>query len=155
VLACYSSDWSSITFDKVTGFSWLGHDCSALSMPLVRWALHAGVPSIPSPYEFPSEQLRSGSSNLQENPKIYSDFLEDVCAPKRKREVVYLYSIGRKISLFASPEIAARAKDVVEAIIAAYYAPSRNFTCAEEIISHSELDPLRAFSESCRAELGV
>ena len=65
--------------------------------------------------------------------------------------MVYLYSIVRKISLFASPEIAARAKDVVEAIIAAYYAPSRKFTRAEEIISHSELDPLRAFSESCSA----
>ena len=43
----------------------------------------------------------------------------------------------------------------MEAIIAAYYAPSRKFTRAEEIISHSELDPLQGFSESCRAELGV
>ena len=43
-----------------------------------------------------------------------------------------------------------RAREVVDAIIAAYYAPSRKFTCAEEIIGHNELDILGAFSESCR-----
>ena len=40
----------------------------------------------------------------------------------------------------------------MEAIIATY---SRKFTRAEEIISHSELDPLQGVAESCRAELGV
>ena len=70
-------------------------------------------------------------------------------------KVVHLYSIENKIRLFASPEIVARAKEVLEAIIAAYYAPARKFTRADEIISHSELDPLQAFSESCRADLGV
>ena len=71
-------------------------------------------------------------------------------------KLVHLYSIQNKIRLFASQEIVDRTKEVMEAIIAAYYAPSRKFTRAEEIISHSEeLDPLQGFSESCRAELGV
>jgi hypothetical protein len=48
-----------------------------------------------------------------------------------------------------------RAGEVLDAIIAAYYAPSRKFTHAEEIISHTELDILVGFSESCRADMGV
>jgi hypothetical protein len=71
------------------------------------------------------------------------------------RGMVHLYAIGHKIKLFASPEIVDRAKEVTEAIIATYYAPSRKFTRAEEITGHKELDVLGAFSESCRADLGL
>ena len=93
------------------------------------------------------------SEFIDEASRLFTDALSHEMEDPSK--LVHLYSIQNKIRLFASPEIVDRTKEVMEAIIAAYYAPSRKFTRADEIISHSELDPLRAFSESCRAELGV
>ena len=90
---------------------------------------------------------------IDEASRLFTDALSHEMEDLSK--LVHLYSIENKIRLFASPEIVDRSKEVMEAIIAAYYAPSRKFTRADEIISHSELDPLRGFSESCRAELGV
>jgi hypothetical protein len=90
---------------------------------------------------------------IDEASRLFTDALSHEMEDLSK--MVHLYSIVNKIRLFASPEIVARTKEVMEAIIAAYYAPSRKFTRAEEIISHSELDPLQGFSESCRAEMGV
>ena len=71
-------------------------------------------------------------------------------------KLVHLYSIQNKIRLFASQEIVDRTKEVmVEAIIAAYYAPSWEFTRAEEIISHSEeLDPLQALQRKLPCGIG-
>jgi hypothetical protein len=91
---------------------------------------------------------------IDEASRLFTDALSHEMEDLSK--LVHLYSIQNKIRLFASQEIVDRTKEVMEAIIAAYYAPSRKFTRAEEIISHSEeLDPLLGFSESCRAELGV
>jgi hypothetical protein len=93
------------------------------------------------------------SEFIDEASRLFTDALSHEMEDLSK--LVHLYSIQNKIRLFASQEIVDRTKEVMEAIIAAYYAPSRKFTRAEEIINHSELDPLQGFSESCRAELGV
>ena len=90
---------------------------------------------------------------IDEASRCFTDALSHEMEDLSK--MVPLYSIQNKIRLFASPEIVARTKEVMEGIIATYCAPSRKFTRAEEIISHSELDLLQGFSESCRAELGV
>jgi hypothetical protein len=68
----------------------------------VRWALHDGVPSIPS-QRIPFRATTIRFFEVAREFQHLFDFLEDVCAPKRKREVVYLYSIVRKISLYAYP----------------------------------------------------
>jgi hypothetical protein len=93
------------------------------------------------------------SEFIDEASRLFTDALSHEMEDISK--VVHLYSIQHKIKLFASPEIVDRAIEVVDAIIAAYYAPSRKFTRAEEIIGHKELDVLGAFSESCRADLGL
>ena len=94
------------------------------------------------------------SEFIDEASRLFTDALSHEMEDLSK--LVHLYSIQNKIRLFASQEIVDRTKEVMEAIIAAYYAPSSKFTRAEEIINHSEeLDPLQGFSESCRAELGV
>jgi hypothetical protein len=93
------------------------------------------------------------SEFIDEASRLFTDALSHEMEDLTK--VVHLYSIQNKIRLFASPEIVDRAIEVTDAIIAAYYSPSRKFTRAEEIIGHKELDVLGAFSESCRADLGL
>jgi hypothetical protein len=93
------------------------------------------------------------SEFIDEASRLFTDALSHEMEDISK--VVHLYSIQNKIRLFASQEIVDRAREVVDAIIAAYYAPSRKFTRADEIIGHNELDVLGAFSESCRADLGL
>ena len=93
------------------------------------------------------------SEFIDEASRLFADALSHEMEDLSK--VVHLYSIQNKIRLFASQEIVDRAREVVDAIIAAYYAPSRKFTRADEIIGHKELDVLGAFSESCRADLGL
>ena len=93
------------------------------------------------------------SEFIDEASRLFTDALSHEMEDLSK--LVHLYSIQNKIRLFASTEIVARAMEVMDAIIAAYYAPSRKFTSAEDIIRHSELDLLRGFSESCRADLGL
>jgi hypothetical protein len=93
------------------------------------------------------------SEFIDEASRLFTDALSHEMEDLSK--VVHLYSIHNKIRLFASLEIVDRAREVVDAIIAAYYAPSRKFTRAEEVIGHKELDVLGAFSESCRADLGL
>jgi hypothetical protein len=93
------------------------------------------------------------SEFIDEASRLFTDALSHEMEDISK--VVHLYSIRHKIKLFAPQEIVDRAREVVDAIIAAYYAPTRKFTRAEEIIGHNELDVLGAFSESCRADLGL
>jgi hypothetical protein len=93
------------------------------------------------------------SEFIDEASRLFTDALSHEMEDLSK--VVHLYSIRHKIKLFAPQEIVDRSREVVDAIIAAYYAPSRKFTRAEEIIGHNELDVLGAFSDSCRADLGV
>ena len=93
------------------------------------------------------------SEFIDEASRLFSDALSHEMEDVSK--VVHLYSIRHKIKLFASPEIVDRAKEVTVAIIAAYYAPSRKFTRADEITGHKELDVLEAFGDSCRADLGL
>ncbi len=76
------------------------------------------------------------SEFIDEASRLFTDALSHEMEDLSK--LVHLYSIQNKIRLFASQEIVDRTKEVMEAIIAAYYAPSRKFTRAEEIISHSE-----------------
>src|SRR4249920_3486441 len=80
------------------------------------------------------------SEFIDEASRLFTDSLSHEMEDLSK--VVHLYSIQNKIRLFASQEIVDRAREVVDAIIAAYYAPSRKFTRAEEIIGHNELDVL-------------
>ncbi len=68
-------------------------------------------------------------------------------------KLVRLHSTVNKMRLFSSPEIVEQAQEVLQVIISAHYAPNKELREIRDSARDHELDPLRAFSEACRAEL--
>jgi hypothetical protein len=84
---------------------------------------------------------------LEEAAKLYTDALQN------KRDdasaLIDLYALIGRIRLISSARVVESADTVARIIIDAYVAP--NLTLEE--IRTAEVDPLREFSEACRAEL--
>lgn len=94
--------------------------------------------------------------------KVYSDFIREAAklfgdALGHEREdvgdLITLYALVARMRLLASPEVIARAEVVLESIVAAYIGPNRTLHELREFARGGGLDPLRRFSEACRAEL--
>jgi hypothetical protein len=68
--------------------------------------------------------------------------------------LVGLFSIIQRMRLTSSNEVIALAEDVGHHVMDAYAAPNRTFDDARKTLeSPDHPDPVRAFSEACRAEL--
>jgi hypothetical protein len=84
---------------------------------------------------------------LDEAAKLYTDALQN------KRDdasaLIDLYALIGRIRLISSARVVESAETVARIIMDAYVAP--NLTLEE--IRTAEVDPLRKFSEACRAEL--
>jgi hypothetical protein len=55
--------------------------------------------------------------------------------------------------VFSSSAVVERAQTVVRMIIETYIAPNKAFPELRKLLNTQAFDPLRAFSEECRAEL--
>jgi hypothetical protein len=87
---------------------------------------------------------------IDEASRLFADALAHDLDDAGK--LVRLYAILSRIRLFSSPEILEKADVVMHAIIDTYYAPNRDFHKRSDLDDHA-VDPLRMFSESCRADL--
>ena len=55
----------------------------------------------------------------------------------------------------SSPPVVEHADRVVRRILETYQAPNKTFADVEDFLSSDAVDPLRQFSNACRAELGT
>lgn len=94
--------------------------------------------------------------------RVYTDFIKEATrlfgdAFGHQREdvsdLITLYSLAAHMRLLASSEVVAAAENVLEAIVAAYLGPNRTLHELRQFASEGGLDPLRHFSQTCRAEL--
>lgn len=94
--------------------------------------------------------------------KVYTDFIKEAArlvgdALSHERgdvsDLIALYAMVARMRLLASNEVIVRAEEVLKAIVSAYQAPNRTVHELTQFARDGGLDPLRHFSETCRAEL--
>jgi hypothetical protein len=87
---------------------------------------------------------------IDEASKLYADALVhdlEVSA------LVSVYALVSRMRVLSSPTVIRKAEAVVRMIVETYLAPNRTAPELHELLSAHAIDPLRAFSEECRAEL--
>ncbi len=87
---------------------------------------------------------------IREASRLFVDAFEHEMDDPAK--LVQLYAIVSRIRLFGHPRTLQEAERVMNGIGAAYFAPNKELRLFADIRTGSELDPLYAFSEACRAE---
>jgi hypothetical protein len=87
---------------------------------------------------------------IDEASKLYADALVhglEVSA------LVSVYALVSRMRVLSSPAVIRKAEVVVRMIVETYLAPNRTAPELQELLGSHAVDPLRAFSEECRAEL--
>jgi hypothetical protein len=87
---------------------------------------------------------------IQDASKSYADALQH-----DKPDISALVEIYTKISrmrVLSSPKVVESAERVSRAIVDAYLAPNASVSDLRDLMDEGQLDPLRVFSEACRAE---
>ena len=90
---------------------------------------------------------------IEEASKLYADAL--VHDQVEVSALVSIYALTSRMRIISSPEIIERADKVIRMIVDTYFLPNKTFPELRDMIGGDALDPLRAFSESCREELGT
>jgi hypothetical protein len=88
---------------------------------------------------------------IDEASKLYADALAHDQA--EVSALVSVYALISRMRVLSSPAVIERAEAVVRMIIDAYFAPNKSLPELRELMDSHSVDPLRAFSEECRAEL--
>ena len=87
---------------------------------------------------------------IDEGSKLYAEALVhdlEISA------LVSVYALVSRMRVLSSPAVIRKAEAVVRMIVETYLAPNRTSPELQELLSSHAIDPLRAFSEECRAEL--
>ena len=88
---------------------------------------------------------------ISEASRLYADALvHDVADISGLFNV---YALLSQIRTLSSPDVVKQAESVVGMIVDTYIAPNKAFPELRELINSHAIDPLRAFSHECRAEL--
>ena len=88
---------------------------------------------------------------IDEASKLYADAL--VHEQAEISALVSVYALVNQMRVLSSSAVVERAQIVIRMIIETYFAPNKTFPDLRESLNTQALDPLRAFSEECRAEL--
>jgi hypothetical protein len=67
--------------------------------------------------------------------------------------LVSVYALIGRMRILSSSSVIEKADAVVRMIIDTYFAPNTTFPELRKLLNSHTMDPLRAFSEECRAEL--
>ena len=88
---------------------------------------------------------------IDEASKLYADALvHDQAEPSA---LVGVYALISRMRVLSSPAVIEKAEAVVRMIVATYSAPNKTFPEVRKLIDSHAIDPLRNFSEACRADL--
>jgi hypothetical protein len=86
--------------------------------------------------------------------KTYGDAL--VSSEPKLPELIALYSLIGRMRIFSAPRTVASADKVMLTIIDAYFIPNRSLRELRDLIkAGTGIDPLKAFSEAAREEVGT
>ena len=88
---------------------------------------------------------------IDEASKLYADAL--VHEQAEVSALVSVYALTSQMRVLSSPAVIEKAEAVVRMIVATYSAPNKTFPELRELIDNHAIDPLRIFSEACRADL--
>jgi len=88
---------------------------------------------------------------IDEASKLYADAL--VHDQAEVSALVSVYALIGRMRVISSSAVIEKAEAVVHLIIDTYFTPNKTFSEFRELMNGHAADPLRAFSEECRAEL--
>jgi hypothetical protein len=88
---------------------------------------------------------------IDEASKLYADAL--VHDEAEVSALVRAYALISRMRVLSSPAVVEQAEAVVRMIADTYFAPNKTFPEVRKLMASRAIDPLRAFSEECRAEL--
>jgi hypothetical protein len=91
---------------------------------------------------------------IDEASRLYIDALahEEVQAADQAAELVKIYAEVSQMRIVSTQRVILAAEHVVRRIVDTYAAPKKTFPEIREMLHHDMVDPLREFSEACRAE---
>jgi hypothetical protein len=89
---------------------------------------------------------------IEEASKLFADSLAHQLDDPSK--FVRLYALVGRLRLFAPAHVISSAEEVMQNIAETYHLPNRDFRNPEDR-PRDDVDLLRAFSETCREDLGV
>ena len=88
---------------------------------------------------------------IDEASKLYADAL--VHDKAEVSALVSVYALVSRMRVLSSSAVIERAEAVVLLILDTYSIPNKTFSDLRDLMSSHAVNPLRAFSEECRAEL--
>jgi hypothetical protein len=88
---------------------------------------------------------------IDEASKLYADAL--VHDEAEVSALVRAYALISRMRVQSSSAVVEKAEAVVQVIVDTYFAPNKTFPEMRKLMNTRAIDPLRAFSEECRAEL--
>jgi hypothetical protein len=88
---------------------------------------------------------------IDESSKLYADAL--VHDEAEVSALVRVYALISRMRVVSSPAVIEKAEAVVRMIVDTYVAPNKTFPEVRTLMDSHAIDPLRTFSEACRAEL--
>jgi hypothetical protein len=88
---------------------------------------------------------------IDEASKLYADALAHEEA--EIAALVSVYALTSRMRVLSNSAVVEKAEAVVRIIIDTYFEPNKTFPEVRKLVTSHALDPLRAFSEECRAEL--
>lgn len=88
---------------------------------------------------------------IEESSKLHADAL--VHDEAEVSALVSVYGLISRMRVLSSPTVVEKAEAVVRMIVDTYFAPNKTFPEVRKLMESRAIDPLRIFSEECRAEL--
>ena len=88
---------------------------------------------------------------IDEASKLYADAL--VHDQAEVSALVSVYALINRMRVSSRSDVVEKAEAVVRTIVDTYFTPNKTFPELRELMNSDAIDPLRAFSEMCRAEL--
>ena len=88
---------------------------------------------------------------IEEASKLYADAL--VHDDLQISTLVRAYALISRMRVLSSPPVLQKAEAVIRTIIETYFSPNKTPFELRTLLDNDAIDPLRAFSEECRAEL--
>ena len=88
---------------------------------------------------------------IDEASKLYADAL--VHDQAEVSALVSVYALINRMLVLSRSDVVENAEAVVRTIVETYFAPNKTSPESRELMDSDAIDPLRAFSEMCRAEI--
>ena len=88
---------------------------------------------------------------IDEASKLYADAL--VHDQAEVSALVSVYALINRMRVLSRSDVVEKAEAVVRMVVDTYFEPNKTFPELRNLLNTHSIDPLRVFSEECRAEL--